>query len=82
MLVGEEIRIKVLRSLLENAAVNKDKGPEYDAIIEMFATVKNKRNALVPGFGSLTKADEHLSRSRRPSTHSASWTNERLKRVS
>lgn len=48
-IIGEEIRIKVLRSLLEHASINKDKGQEFDEVIDLFASVKNKRNTLVHG---------------------------------
>ena len=48
-LSSEDARIKILKSLLQDAPQNKDKGPEYDEIIALFATVKKRRNAYAHG---------------------------------
>ena len=46
---SEEARITIMRALLEQAPRNKDKGQEYDDIIDLFASVKNKRNTYAHG---------------------------------
>lgn len=42
-------RIEIMRSLLEESPSNKDKGPEYDAIISEFEAIGKERNKYVHG---------------------------------
>jgi hypothetical protein len=46
---SEDARVKVMRSLLEQAPSNKNKGQEFDEIIDLFVEVKKKRNIYAHG---------------------------------
>jgi hypothetical protein len=48
-LVSEDARVKVMRALLERSPINREKGKEFDEIIDLFVEVKNKRNAYAHG---------------------------------
>jgi hypothetical protein len=56
-------RITIMRSLLEESAANKDKGPLYDEMIDEFEALTKERNNYVHGLwwtegdGSVTRAD-------------------------
>jgi hypothetical protein len=49
---SEDARVRVMRSLLEQASINKDKGKEFDEIIDIFVEIKKKRNAYAHGLWS------------------------------
>jgi hypothetical protein len=51
-LVSEDARVKVMRALLEHSPINKDKGQEFDDIIDLFVEVKKRRNAYAHGLWS------------------------------
>jgi hypothetical protein len=51
-LVSEEARLKVMRSLLEHARLNRDKTQEFDDIIDLFSEVRTRRNAYAHGLWS------------------------------
>lgn len=46
---SEDARVKIMRSLLERHPLNRDKGQEFDDIIDLFVEVKKKRNAYAHG---------------------------------
>lgn len=46
---SEEAQITIIRALLEQAPRNKNKGQEYDDVIDLFASVKSRRNTYVHG---------------------------------
>jgi hypothetical protein len=48
-LKSEQARILVLRSMLEEGPLNKEKGLEFDEVISLFDEVRDKRNAYVHG---------------------------------
>jgi uncharacterized protein (UPF0335 family) len=46
---SEDARVKVMRSMLEQSHINRDKGREFDEIIDLFAEVKKARNIYAHG---------------------------------
>jgi hypothetical protein len=50
--VSAQVRITILRNLLENTQRNADKGPEYDELIHEFSAVNKLRNKYVHGLWS------------------------------
>lgn len=46
---SEVARIKIMRSLLEQAPINQEKGQEFDDVLDLFAEVKKKRNTYAHG---------------------------------
>jgi len=58
--VSSEARIAIMRSLLEEAEVNRDKDASYDEILDEFASLNKIRNAYAHGLWS-TSVDEKQS---------------------
>jgi hypothetical protein len=52
-IVNPQIRIKVLRSLLEDSPSNMSKGQEYDELIDEFAALSTIRNKFIHGLWSV-----------------------------
>jgi hypothetical protein len=50
---SEHARIEMLKALLEQAPINKNKGPEYDDVITRFASLNAARNNYVHGLWSV-----------------------------
>lgn len=48
-IVNARDRINVMRSLLEDARINQDRGPEFDAVIDEFASLNSSRNRYAHG---------------------------------
>jgi hypothetical protein len=46
---SEDARVEVMRAMLEHSRINRDKGQEFDDIIDLFAEVKRARNAYAHG---------------------------------
>ena len=51
-LTSEDARVKVLRALLERSPINKDRGREFDEIIDLFVEIKKKRHNYAHGLWS------------------------------
>jgi hypothetical protein len=64
-----QARIAILRSLLEESHRNKDKGPEYDDIINEFESLTAERNNYVHGLWFTNAATDAVSRSDPSITH-------------
>lgn len=48
-IVNTQIRILIMRTLLERAALNKTKSDKYDAILDEFASLNKQRNTYLHG---------------------------------
>lgn len=46
---SEDARVKVMRAMLEHSRMNRDKGQDFDDIIDLFDEVKRTRNAYAHG---------------------------------
>lgn len=64
-----QARIAILRSLLEESHRNKDKGPEFDDIIDEFESLTTERNNYVHGLWFTNAATDAVSRSDPSITH-------------
>jgi hypothetical protein len=62
-------RIAIIRSLLEESPHNKDKGAEFDAIIDEFASLTSERNNYVHGLWYTNEATLKVSRADPSITH-------------
>jgi hypothetical protein len=65
---GTQARIAIMRSLLEEAHINKSKGPEYDEIIDEFESLTKERNNYVHGLwwtnedtGAVLRSDPNIT---------------------
>jgi hypothetical protein len=70
-----QARVAILRSLLEESAINKHKGPEYDQVIDEFASLTTERNNYVHGLwftnqdtGDVLRADPSITHEMGPFT--------------
>jgi len=48
-LVSDDLRVKVMRSFLEHAKINDERGSEFDLVLDEFVAVKKFRNSYVHG---------------------------------
>jgi hypothetical protein len=51
-IINAQTRITVMRNLLERAPRNRDKGPEYDELLDEFSAVNGLRNKYIHGLWS------------------------------